>query len=73
MPRPDKMIMNKNSSANRVYDVPGNFSQIALLDSDSEGENAAPFVVDASLAGWQQQDPNAGASAFQVCGWMGGC
>lgn len=43
------------------------FSQIiAVLNSDSEGDDPAPFVVDASLVqGWQA--PNAaGTSAFQV-------
>lgn len=49
------------------YELAMCFCQIiALLNSDSEGDDPAPFGVDASLVqGWQP--PNAaGTSAFQV-------
>lgn len=36
------------------------------MNSDSEGDDAAPFVDASLVAGWQQQHPNAGGSALQV-------
>lgn len=38
--------------------------QIIIMNSDSEGEDAAPFLDASLVAGWQH--PNAGASALQV-------
>lgn len=39
--------------------------QIIIMNSDSEGDDAAPYMDASLVAGWQQH-PNAGASALQV-------
>lgn len=42
------------------------------MNSDSEGDDAAPFMDASLVAGWQQQHPNAGASALQVGSFRAG-